>query len=106
MDEATSAVSRGHYVRICVELDLSKPLLARFTLRRRTKRLEYEGIHLICGMFRHRRDSCPLEKKEAAAVSGNHDGETTDRDQVSKDQSRKGGNCDKSGNSHYKKIRI
>ena len=48
IDDATNAVSREHYARICVEVDLSKPLVAKFRLRRRIRRLEYEGIHLVC----------------------------------------------------------
>ena len=48
IDEATSLVSRGLFARICVEVDLSKPLLSKFQLRRRIRRVEYEGIFLVC----------------------------------------------------------
>ena len=33
VDNETSAMSRGHYARICVEVDLSKPLVSKFKLR-------------------------------------------------------------------------
>ena len=71
MDEATSVVSRGHFARICVELDLKKPLVSKFRLRRRIRRLEYEGLHLVCfgcGMYGHRRETCPQEDKTLAAA--------------------------------------
>ena len=32
VDEAISLVSRVHFMRICVEVDLSKPLLSKFKL--------------------------------------------------------------------------
>lgn len=34
VDEATEEASRAKYARICVEVDLSKPLIAKFRMRR------------------------------------------------------------------------
>ena len=48
VDQAIDQVLRGKYARICVEVDITKPLLERFKLRRRIRRIEYEGIHLVC----------------------------------------------------------
>ena len=48
VDDATHTVSSGHYVRICVEVDISKPLLSKFKSRRRIRRVEDEGIPMIC----------------------------------------------------------
>ncbi|XVF65823.1 hypothetical protein PTKIN_Ptkin09bG0281600 [Pterospermum kingtungense] len=61
--------SRGKFARLCVEVDITKPLLSRFKLRRRVRRIEYEGIHLVCfqyGIYRHCKDTCPqnLGKEE------------------------------------------
>lgn len=44
----TSLVNRGHYARMCVEADMSKPLLSKFRLRRRVRRIKYDGLHLVC----------------------------------------------------------
>ena len=44
IDDATSTVSRGHYARICMEIDLLKPMVTKFKLRRKVKKLEYEGF--------------------------------------------------------------
>lgn len=42
IDKATSLVSRGRFARMCVEVDITKPLLSKFKLRRRVRRIEYE----------------------------------------------------------------
>lgn len=62
IDMATSLVSRAMFARICVEVDITKPLLSKFTLRRRVRGIVYEGLHLICfkcGMYGHNTESCP-----------------------------------------------
>ena len=64
VDNATSTMSCGHYMRICVEVDLLKPLVSKFRLRRRIRKLEYEGIHLVCfgcSMYGHRKETCSFE---------------------------------------------
>ena len=64
VDNATSTMSRGNYTRICVEVDLLKPLVSKFKLRRRIRKLEYVGIQLVCfgcGMSGHRKETCPFE---------------------------------------------
>ena len=46
-------------------------MMSKFKLRQRIRRLEYEGIHLVCfgcGLYGHRKDSCPLEQKEPTAA--------------------------------------
>ncbi|XP_019183629.1 PREDICTED: uncharacterized protein LOC109178450 [Ipomoea nil] len=62
IDRATSQVSRGRFARMCVEIDITKPLLSKFKRRGRTRYISYEGIHLDCGMYGHNHESCP--KKE------------------------------------------
>ncbi|CAN1181162.1 hypothetical protein LINPERHAP2_LOCUS35206, partial [Linum perenne] len=66
----------GNFVRICVKVDLSKPLLSKYRLRRRVRRIEYEGLHIICytcGCYGHNQESCVTdqipEKKMDANVS-------------------------------------
>ncbi|CAN1181686.1 hypothetical protein LINPERHAP2_LOCUS35546 [Linum perenne] len=56
IDHTTLEASRGNFARICVEVDLSKPLLSKYHLRRRVRRIEYEGLHTICfacGCYEH-----------------------------------------------------
>ena len=64
IDESTSLVSRGHFAYMCMEIDLEKPLISKFQLMRKTRKIEYEGIHLVCfscGRFNHQNDECLLE---------------------------------------------
>ena len=54
-----------------MEADLLKPFIAKFKLRRRIRRLEYEGLHLVCfgyGLYGLLKDSCPVEKHETSVA--------------------------------------
>lgn len=44
----TGVAARGRFARLCVEVDLTKPLLTMFKVRKRIRRIEYEGLHLVC----------------------------------------------------------
>ncbi|KAG5253172.1 receptor protein [Salix suchowensis] len=62
IDRTTSVGMRGNFARLCVEVDLTKPLLAKFKLRRRVRRIMYEGLHSICfhcGQYGHKQELCP-----------------------------------------------
>ncbi|KAL0294018.1 UNVERIFIED_CONTAM: hypothetical protein Scaly_3130500 [Sesamum calycinum] len=48
VDETTMAASRGRYARVCVEVDLTKPLVSMITLLGFAQAVEYEGLHQIC----------------------------------------------------------
>ncbi|CAN1138290.1 Uncharacterized protein At4g02000 [Linum perenne] len=70
VDNTTSFGSRGNYARICVEIDLHKPLVSKYRLNRRVRRVEYEGLHEICfhcGRYGHDKGSCPVAKSENEA---------------------------------------
>ncbi|XP_019198076.1 PREDICTED: uncharacterized protein LOC109191857 [Ipomoea nil] len=70
VDQATSQVSRGRFARMCVEIDLTKPLISKFKLRKRTRFIAYEGIHLVCfgcDMYGHSHEACPENKKTPPA---------------------------------------
>ncbi|XP_061344063.1 uncharacterized protein LOC133290032 [Gastrolobium bilobum] len=52
---------RAKFARICVEVDLRKTLLSKFTVDDKVYQVGYEGIHLICfkcGVYGHRKDKC------------------------------------------------
>ncbi|XP_031101937.1 uncharacterized protein LOC116005840 [Ipomoea triloba] len=69
IDHTTSLVSRGKLARVCVEIDITKPLLPTFTLEDKVWKVAYEGIHLVCfscGLYGHRLDSCPHTPVEQA----------------------------------------
>lgn len=76
VDHATSMASRGLFARVCVEVDITKPLLARFTLRNKMRMIEYEVLHLVCfkcGMVGQCREACKLahaQPEETAPTEG------------------------------------
>lgn len=66
VDQATDLILSGKYARVCVEVDVTKPLLAKF------KFTEYEGIHQICfhgGVYGHRKDLCPIIYSKAQKLT-------------------------------------
>ncbi|CAN1342533.1 hypothetical protein LINPERPRIM_LOCUS39487 [Linum perenne] len=69
IDHTTLEGTRGNFARICVEVDLSKPLLSKYRLRRRVRRIEYEGLHTICfncGCYGHKDEACKQAPEEVA----------------------------------------
>ncbi|CAN1185242.1 hypothetical protein LINPERHAP2_LOCUS37435, partial [Linum perenne] len=59
LDLATSAGARARYARVCVEVDLTKPLLGKYIIDNRVYRVEYESLENICfscGVYGHKED--------------------------------------------------
>ncbi|RYR22222.1 nucleolar protein 58-like [Arachis ipaensis] len=60
-------MSRGKFARLCVEVDLTKPLLGRYLINGREYHIEYEGIHHICftyGRVDHDQQHYPNNKRK------------------------------------------
>ncbi|CAN0857464.1 hypothetical protein LINGRAHAP2_LOCUS6757 [Linum grandiflorum] len=53
IDRQTSLVSRGKFARVCVELDLSRPLIPEVGVDGKWLQVEYEGIPKICRLCFH-----------------------------------------------------
>lgn len=71
MDHATSFVNRGMFARVCVEVDLNKPFVSKFMIRRRVRKVEYEWVHMVCfecGIYGHSKDNCPLNAPKKVPV--------------------------------------
>ncbi|CAN1160194.1 hypothetical protein LINPERHAP2_LOCUS23165 [Linum perenne] len=67
VDHTTLEGSRGNFARLCMEVDLSKPLLSKYHLRRRVRRIDYEVLHTIyfsCGCYGHEEGSSPEPKED------------------------------------------
>jgi hypothetical protein len=61
VDKNTLTHERGKYARLCVQVDLSKPVLGMFTIKGRKYNIEYEGLHMLCltcGKFGHYKEGC------------------------------------------------
>lgn len=68
VDTSTLIASRGKFARVCVEVDLSKPLKSGYMLQGEYRKLQYEDLHDICffyGQYGHRDANCPLKSSEA-----------------------------------------
>jgi hypothetical protein len=68
-------------------VDLTKPLLAMFTLKGRKYTIEYEGLHMLCmtcGRFGHYKEGCQIKKNDAVVneegneKEGQHAGSNAD----------------------------
>ncbi|CAN1145751.1 hypothetical protein LINPERHAP2_LOCUS14862 [Linum perenne] len=74
LDLATSEGARAKYARVCVEVDLSKPLLGKYMIDNRTFLVEYESLENICtscGFYGHKVDGCkpvPASNSDGAQV--------------------------------------
>ncbi|PKA59638.1 5'-3' exoribonuclease 2 [Apostasia shenzhenica] len=73
VDPCTASLERATFARICVKVDLSKPLKAETWVRgsygRFLQRIEYEGLSavcLTCGKVGHQDTQCPLFQEDSS----------------------------------------
>ncbi|XP_057451901.1 uncharacterized protein LOC130743687 [Lotus japonicus] len=75
VDMNTVDMQRRKYARICVEIDLNKPVLGRVGLRGVWYNIEYEGLHLLCshcGCYGHLARNCtrtPVPKQNPSPAA-------------------------------------
>ncbi|KAI9076290.1 hypothetical protein K1719_041715 [Acacia pycnantha] len=88
VDRSTSIYDKGGFARICVEIDLKKPLLPTYMVFGEERPIIYEGLHHICftcGKYGHQKNECPLTKAQGSSQStesksaGNVRGEEGDK---------------------------
>lgn len=63
VDLRTTSQTQGKFARLCVTLDLSKPLDAYVKVEDDWYQLQYEGLHLVCfgcGCYGHEQTNCPI----------------------------------------------
>lgn len=63
IDTHTASEARGHYARLCVQIDMDKPLITTMLIGKLEQQVLYEGIQKLCfgcGRFSHQRESCPF----------------------------------------------
>ncbi|CAN0928867.1 hypothetical protein LINGRAHAP2_LOCUS36719 [Linum grandiflorum] len=77
--EATEEGARGKYARVCVEVDLTKPLLSKYKLEGKKYLISYEGLKdlcTICGKYGAPEHLCkcqmpPTQEAEMSDVASN-----------------------------------
>ena len=67
VDSYTASETRGGYARLCVQLDLKKPLISSIRVGRLVQRVLYEGISSLCfccGKLGHKQDNCGMRVRK------------------------------------------
>nr|POE91691.1 uncharacterized protein CFP56_53058 [Quercus suber] len=62
IDSQTAMEARGKYARLCLQIDINKPLINTVLIGRFEQPVTYEGIQKLCfpcGRIGHKKDVCP-----------------------------------------------
>ncbi|KAF3968250.1 hypothetical protein CMV_007836 [Castanea mollissima] len=62
IDTFTANETRGKFARLCIQVDVDKPLITTIMIGKLQQTVTYEGIHKLCfecGRMGHRRETCP-----------------------------------------------
>jgi hypothetical protein len=73
VDTNTLDVTRGRYARVCVEVNLNKPVVGKVWMRNHWYKVEYEGLHRICtlcGCYGHLSRECKTHTQKQEVVKG------------------------------------
>ncbi|XP_050254456.1 uncharacterized protein LOC126700356 [Quercus robur] len=68
IDSYTTFESRGSYARLCIQIDIDKPLIKSIWVGRLIQQVLYEDISSLCfccGRLGHKQDNCPYRVKHA-----------------------------------------
>ncbi|GKV18314.1 hypothetical protein SLEP1_g28712 [Rubroshorea leprosula] len=71
LDAYTAHQSRGQYARICIQVDLDKPLVPFVQIGKHVQKVLYEGpiaLCYACGCVGHKEDKCPLKTPQPMAI--------------------------------------
>ncbi|KAI9112722.1 hypothetical protein K1719_016225 [Acacia pycnantha] len=75
IDRSTSIYDKGGFARICVEIDLKKPLLPSYLVFGEERSIVYEGLHQVCfkcGQYGHQKIACPTELSQSNLLGYEH----------------------------------
>ena len=75
IDANTKLQYWGKFARLCVELDLEKPLQPWFLVNGKMHMIEYEGLHQVCfacGRFGHAKGNCTQQKAQDSPLPPPH----------------------------------
>ncbi|XP_050263849.1 uncharacterized protein LOC126708070 [Quercus robur] len=63
IDTHTASETRGRFTRLCVQIDVTKPLVTGISIGKFEQSVSYEGIHRLCfdcGRVGHQKEICPF----------------------------------------------
>jgi hypothetical protein len=83
VDTNTLKVERGRFARICVEIDLTLPVVGKVNVNGHWYQVQYEGLHIICGScgcYGHHTRDCKQDpgQKTPANTTTEHQGSRPD----------------------------
>lgn len=67
IDSYTATSSQGSYARLCIQIDLEKPLINSIRIGKLVQQVKYEGVYPLCfycGLLGHKQESCYYHIKE------------------------------------------
>ena len=82
VDTHTAFETRGRFVRLCVQVDVDKPLIDTVFIGRFEQVVTYEGINRLCfscGRMGHQRECCPYSVKDGKDQVEKEEGDSVDR---------------------------
>ncbi|XP_057440923.1 uncharacterized protein LOC130732924 [Lotus japonicus] len=71
VDMNTVDMQKGRFARVCVEIDLNQPVVGMLRLRGTWYKIEYEGLHLLCGTcgcYGHLTRNCSVSPVQTQAT--------------------------------------
>jgi len=75
VDTNTLKVERGKFARVCVEVDLTAPVVGKIWVNGHWYKVQYEGLHLICtncGCYGHLVRNCSRTITNTEKMNMNH----------------------------------
>ena len=72
VDTHTAFESRGRFARLCIQVDVKKPLVMAILIGKREQPVCYEGIHKLCferGRIGHRKELCLYAIRQPLTLS-------------------------------------
>ncbi|XP_048491355.1 uncharacterized protein LOC125492689 [Beta vulgaris subsp. vulgaris] len=86
VDYATNHLTRARYARICIEINLSKPITSKIWIGNQWQVILYENLHslcFVCGRIGHQKNQCTESKGKTVMVQlESESGEGTDGSQL------------------------
>ena len=78
VDTFIASETRGRFARLCIQINVEKPLITTIMIGKLEQLVTYEGIHRLrfgCGRVGHRRENCPyIIQQEAPCIAATKDG--------------------------------
>lgn len=78
IDTHTANESKGRFARLCIQVDIEKPLVTALLIGGKEQPVYYEGIQRLCfayGRIGHRRENCPYVVRCEATRAREADGD-------------------------------